>query len=87
MLERLKLWGEIATEAGISKAELAYRWAAYHSILKERDGLIFGAKNGRQTQSTLEGLKNGPLSAEVAKKIARGWEIVRHEAPVDNFNR
>ncbi|KAL2784214.1 NADP-dependent oxidoreductase domain-containing protein [Aspergillus keveii] len=87
MLKGLKLWGEIAAEAGISKAELAYRWVAYHSILKEGDGLIFGARNGKQIQSTLEGLKNGPLPVDVVEKIARVWGIVKDEAPVDNFNR
>ncbi|KAL2850520.1 NADP-dependent oxidoreductase domain-containing protein [Aspergillus pseudodeflectus] len=87
MLEGLKLWGEIATDAGISKADLAYRWVAYHSILKEGDGLIFGARNGKQIQRTLEGLKNGPLSVDVVEKIARVWEVVKHEAPIDNFNR
>ncbi|KAE8384751.1 NADP-dependent oxidoreductase domain-containing protein [Aspergillus alliaceus] len=34
MLEGLILWGEIASEAEIPKAELAYRWVAYHSVLK-----------------------------------------------------
>ncbi|KAJ0413619.1 NADP-dependent oxidoreductase domain-containing protein [Aspergillus carlsbadensis] len=87
MLEGLKLWGEIATGAGISKAELAYRWVAYHSILREGDGLIFGARNGKQIESTLEGLRNGPLPGHVVREVERVWEIVREEAPVDNFNR
>ncbi|KAL5336683.1 putative aldehyde reductase, partial [Aspergillus crustosus] len=33
MLEGLKLWGQISGEAGVSKAELAYRWVAWHSVL------------------------------------------------------
>ncbi|KAL3477173.1 NADP-dependent oxidoreductase domain-containing protein [Aspergillus californicus] len=89
MLEGLKLWGEIAAEAGIPKAELAYRWVASHSVLDGGlgDGLIFGSRNSKQLQSTLEGLKKGPLPGDVVERIERVWEIVKDEAPVDNFNR
>jgi len=89
MLEGLRLWGEIAAEAGIPKAELAYRWVAFHSVLSGElgDGLIFGARNGDQLKGTLEGLGNGPLPVEVVERIGRVWEIVKEDAPVDNFNR
>ncbi|KAF7159598.1 hypothetical protein CNMCM6106_006914 [Aspergillus hiratsukae] len=89
MLEALKLWGELAAEAGIPKAELAYRWVAYHSVLKAEfgDGLIFGSRNERQLRHTLEGLRNGPLPPDVVERAERVWEIVKDEAPVDNFNR
>ncbi|KAL2825123.1 NADP-dependent oxidoreductase domain-containing protein, partial [Aspergillus pseudoustus] len=89
MLEGLRLWGGIAAEAGIPKAELAYRWVAFHSVLSGElgDGLIFGARNGEQLRGTLGGLGNGPLPADVVERIERVWEIVKEDAPVDNFNR
>ncbi|KAL2819728.1 NADP-dependent oxidoreductase domain-containing protein [Aspergillus granulosus] len=88
MLEGLKLWGEIAAETGISKVELAYRWVAYHSALNGKfgDGLVFGSRNRRQMQSTLDGLKNGPLPLDAVEKIEKVWETVKADAPIDNFN-
>ncbi|KAF9891698.1 hypothetical protein FE257_003710 [Aspergillus nanangensis] len=88
MLEGLKLWGEISKESGIPKAELAYRWVAYHSALKGDygDAIIFGSKNGRQLKGTLQGLGNGPLAEEVVRKIELVWTAVEGDAPVDNFN-
>ncbi|CEL05532.1 hypothetical protein ASPCAL06650 [Aspergillus calidoustus] len=88
MLEGLRLWGQIADEAGIPKAELAYRWVAFHSTLSGElgDGLIFGAKNKEQVEGTLRGLREGPLSGEVVRKIERVWELVRDDAPLDTFN-
>ncbi|KAF5854883.1 hypothetical protein ETB97_010933, partial [Aspergillus alliaceus] len=88
MLEGLRLWGKIASEAEIPKAELAYRWVAYHSVLKGHygDALIFGSRNGKQLQGTLAGLRNGPLEPEIVQRIELIWEKVKPDAPVDNFN-
>ncbi|KAL3491745.1 NADP-dependent oxidoreductase domain-containing protein [Aspergillus germanicus] len=88
MLEGLKLWGRIADEAGMAKAELAYRWIAFHSALNGElgDGLVFGAKNKEQVEGTLRGLREGPLPKDVVEKIERVWELVREDAPLDTFN-
>jgi aflatoxin B1 aldehyde reductase len=88
MLEALDKWDKIAKEAGVSKAELAYRWVSYNSILKEEfgDAIIFGARNMGQLKETLAGLKNGPLSSEVEEKIEEVWRTVEHESPLDNYN-
>ncbi|KAJ0426601.1 NADP-dependent oxidoreductase domain-containing protein [Aspergillus carlsbadensis] len=88
MLEGLRLWGDIAAEAGIPRAELAYRWVAFHSALRGElgDGLIFGARNTGQVEGTLRGLGKGPLPGEVVERIERVWEIVKDEAPLDPFN-
>ncbi|KAF9885261.1 hypothetical protein FE257_013059 [Aspergillus nanangensis] len=87
MLEGLKLWEQIAEEAGIPKAELAYRWVVYHSALKEElgDKVVFGARGNEQLRQTLAAVKNGPLSPEIAQRIEEVW-TVKHEAPLDNFN-
>ncbi|KAL2870713.1 aldo/keto reductase family protein [Aspergillus lucknowensis] len=88
MLEGLRLWGKISAESGIPKAELAYRWVAYHSACDEAhgDSLIFGSRNGKQLQTTLAGLRNGPLSREIVEQIDLVWNTVKADAPIDNFN-
>jgi aryl-alcohol dehydrogenase-like predicted oxidoreductase len=88
MLQGLRLWGNIAKEAGIEKAELAYRWVAFHSALdgSKGDSLIFGARNGGQIRGALAGVSKGPLPQGVVDEIERVWKVVEVDAPVDNFN-
>ncbi|KAF1848091.1 Aldo/keto reductase [Cucurbitaria berberidis CBS 394.84] len=84
--EALIKWNQVAEKEGISKAELAYRWVAYHSILKgDDDGVIFGASSIKQIEQTAQGLKKGKLSAEAAESIQQIWESVKADAPIDNF--
>jgi aflatoxin B1 aldehyde reductase len=87
-LEALGEWERIAKEEGVSRAELAYRWVSYHSPLKpeQGDAIIVGASSVKQLEETLEGLERGPLSDKAAKAIDGVWEMVKHEAPLDNFN-
>ncbi|KAL4864698.1 hypothetical protein BDV12DRAFT_188722 [Aspergillus spectabilis] len=88
MLEGLRLWGKISKDSGIPKAELAYRWVAYHSALKgiHGDSMIFGSRNGKQIQETMAGLRNGPLPLKIVEQIEVIWKTVEDDAPVDNFN-
>ncbi|KGO41267.1 Aldo/keto reductase subgroup [Penicillium expansum] len=88
MLKGLEQWEKISKESGISKAELAYRWVAHNSTLKEElgDGLIIGSRNVEQLNQTLAALSKGPLSAEIAEKIEEVWKIVEADAPLDTFN-
>lgn len=88
LLEALDRWGEIADKAGCSRAELAYRWVKYNCALKKQhgDALIIGASTNQQLEETLACLKTGPLSADVASQIDALWDLVKHEAPVDNYN-
>jgi aflatoxin B1 aldehyde reductase len=70
----------------VSKAELAYRWVAYHSALQgDEDGVIFGASSLNQVEQTAQGLKKGKLSEEAVNGIERIWESVKKVAPIDNF--
>ncbi|TKX25609.1 oxidoreductase-like protein 13 [Elsinoe australis] len=88
-ISALKQWASIAEEAGATKAELAYRWVTYNSPLKRENGdaIILGARNVEQARQTLEGLKKGPLSEDVLKKIDGVWETIKHEAPLDNYHK
>lgn len=88
MLEGLSLWEKISADADIPKAELAYRWLAFHSSLNGElgDGIVFGARSVEQARQTIAGLKKGPLPSDVAQKIETVWKTVESVAPLDNFN-
>ncbi|OQV07497.1 hypothetical protein CLAIMM_11923 [Cladophialophora immunda] len=86
-LQALAHWEDIAREQGCSRAELAYRWVAYHSALRTEhdDGIIIGASKFEQIEPTLQGLQKGPLKDSVVKRIDEVWETVKHDAPMDAF--
>jgi aflatoxin B1 aldehyde reductase len=88
LLDALDVWNKISEDAGVPRAELAYRWVAYHSILsgEKGDGIIFGAHKVAQLVQTVDYLRAGPLPAEIVKRIEGIWEGIKHEAPKDNFH-
>ncbi|KAE9375814.1 Aldo/keto reductase [Stipitochalara longipes BDJ] len=81
-------WGHIASDAGISKAALAYRWITFHSALKGANGdaVIVGASKTAQLEETLTAVEQGPLPESIAQRVDAIWEKVEHEAPLDNYN-
>jgi len=80
-------WGHIATSEGIDKAEMAYRWVAFHSALKRElgDALIIGASSFDQLENTLSGIERGSLSVRALKGINSMWEGLKHEPPAQSF--
>jgi aflatoxin B1 aldehyde reductase len=88
LLDALDLWNKISDDSGVSKAELAYRWVAFHSVLSSDngDGIIFGAHKLNQLTQTIGYLRAGPLPAEIVKRIEGLWDGIKHEAPKDNFH-
>jgi aflatoxin B1 aldehyde reductase len=87
-LDALSGFEALSSESGIIKAELAYRWVAYHSALKREngDGMIVGSRTLEQLRDTIAGIKKGPLPEQVVKAIGGIWELVKDEAGLDNFN-
>ena len=88
MYQALDEWGIIASDAGISKAALAYRWITYHSALKREngDGVIIGTSKISQLEETLTAINAGPLNAGIAKRASDIWDKVKADAPRDNWN-
>lgn len=86
MLEALDKWEKVAKEAGVSKAELAYRWVVHNSILNGDlgDAIVFGARNMEHLKATLASLKNGPLDKDVEEKIEGIWKMVEKDSPLNN---
>lgn len=85
----LALWEEAAKEAGCSKAELAYRWVAFDSVVdgKFGDAIVFGASKQSHILETAGWLKRGSVGENAKAKIDEIWKVVEHEAPVDNYNK
>lgn len=83
----LDVWEQIAKEENTTRAELAYRWIAYHSKMAGEHGdvIIVGARNMQQFGETLQALKAGPLSDAAVAKIDQVWESVKAEASLDNY--
>jgi aryl-alcohol dehydrogenase-like predicted oxidoreductase len=71
----LTAWGEVAKTQGCSQSNLAYRWVTFNSPLKKEygDAIIIGASSEKQAVETLEGIKEGPLDAEVSERIDDIW--------------
>lgn len=67
----------------IGVAEAAYRWLAYHSMLKpERgDGIIIGASRPAHLKQNMAFLGKGKLPEDVAQAVEEAWEISRADAP------
>lgn len=55
-------WNYIARKEGVSNAELAYRWVAYHSALHgDEDGILLGVSKLSQIEQTIQGIKKGEI--------------------------
>lgn len=66
---------------------MAYRWVTYSSSLdgSKGDAIIIGARTALQLVETMEAIKAGPLDEKVVERINAWWELVKDEAPYDNF--
>ncbi|KAK7063684.1 aldehyde reductase [Favolaschia claudopus] len=84
----LELWEEAANQAGCSKAELAYRWVAFDSVVDSQygDAVIFGGSKHSQISETLAWLKRGSVGEAAKAKIDEIWKTIEHEAPLDNYH-
>ena len=87
LIEGLGVWHAIAKDANLPAAELAYRYVAYHSAIKADlgDAIIVGASRPEQLDQTIKGIRNGPLSQDIADRIEKVWDIVESEAPLANL--
>lgn len=87
LMNGLDQWDEIATNLNISKADLAYRWIAYHSALKKEfgDAFILGGRSLEQVAGTLNAISQGPLPEDAVAKIEKIWDSIKEDAPRDNY--
>ena len=60
----------------LTPIEVAVRWIAHHSALKEQDGIIFGASKTAQIRETVSMIEKGPLVKEVLEIAENLWKGV-----------
>ena len=87
-LEALQTWNGIATDAGVSPVEMAYRWIAHSSFLDgdAGDGIIIGANSAERAALTVGFIDKGPLEKYVVDRIDAIWPTIADVSPLDNWN-
>lgn len=70
-------FGAEARSHNLTPVEVAIRWIAHHSSLKDEDGIILGASKIEQIRETVSMVKKGPLSGEILKTAEDLWGAVR----------
>ena len=83
MFEALRLIRAAADAHGLTMAGATLRWMAHHSMMSEAagDALIIGCSSQQQLRESLEGLKGGPLPAEVAEAFDSAHGLVTGSEP------
>ena len=66
-----------AKSRNLTSVEVAIRWIAHHSALKDEDGIILGASKVEQIRETVSMIKKGPLPEEVLKTAEDLWSAVK----------
>lgn len=64
---------------GLPPVEVASRWIAHHSALRENDGIVVGASRLAQVCDTVAIISKGPLPQEVAVLVGGIWDAVEHK--------
>jgi Predicted oxidoreductases (related to aryl-alcohol dehydrogenases) len=74
---------EVCAEYEINIVEAAYRWLAYHSMLKvERgDAIIIGASRLPQLEQNMTTIQQGELPEGLVKVINDAWDVCKADAP------
>ncbi|KKA16459.1 Oxidoreductase [Rasamsonia emersonii CBS 393.64] len=62
---------------GLTPMEVAIRWIAHHSALKDEDGIVIGASKAEQIRETVTMIRKGPLPAEVLEMTEELWNAVK----------
>lgn len=61
----------------MTSVEVAVRWIAHHSALREEDGIILGASKAEQVRETVTMVRKGPLPGAVLKAAEDFWSAVK----------
>ncbi|MCJ1270486.1 hypothetical protein MMC22_010383 [Lobaria immixta] len=61
----------------LTPIEVAIRWIAHHSALRDEDGIVIGASKVEQIRETVNMIKKGPLPGEILKTAENLWSAVK----------
>jgi len=62
---------------GLRSIEVAIRWMAHHSVLRDNDGIILGASKPEQVIGTVEMIRKGPLPGKVLRMAEELWDAIK----------
>ena len=68
--------GEVKAH-NLTSTEVAIRWIAHHSALRDEDGIILGASKAEQIRETVNMITKGPLPGELLSLAENLWGVVK----------
>lgn len=73
----MKKFDAEAKSYNLTPIEVAIRWIAHHSALRDEDGIVIGASKVEQIRETVNMIKNGPLPGEILKTAENLWSAIK----------
>ncbi|OTB01825.1 hypothetical protein M426DRAFT_14133 [Hypoxylon sp. CI-4A] len=73
----VRAFDERARRLGAAPLEVAIRWLAHHSLLREDDGIVVGASRTAQIVELVGFVEKGPLTEELVRLAEGLWEDVK----------
>jgi aflatoxin B1 aldehyde reductase len=85
--DAVNLLSKKCIEHNIQPVEAAFRWLAYHSLLKSQtqDGIIIGASSREQLIQNMSAVMKGSLPHEISEAFDSAWIEAKPESP-EYFN-
>ncbi|KAL8825237.1 MAG: hypothetical protein Q9191_004538 [Dirinaria sp. TL-2023a] len=71
--DAMKKFNAEAKSHNLTSIEIAVRWIAHHSALRDEDGIILGASKSEQIKETVAMIKKGPLDEKALKAADDLW--------------
>lgn len=66
-----------AKSHNLTSIEVAIRWIAHHSALRDEDGIVLGASKVEQIRETVTMIKKGPLPENVLMTAQDLWSAIK----------
>lgn len=76
LFHAMKIYDEEVKAQGLKTVEVALRWIAHHSALRDGDGIVIGASKVEQAVSTADLIKKGPLPDAILAAVEDLWKHV-----------
>jgi len=73
----MKMFDAEAKSHNLTPIEVAIRWIAHHSALRDEGGTVIGSSKAEQIRETVIMIKKGPLPGEVLKTAEDLWSAVK----------
>ena len=73
----MRTFQDEAKSHSLTPLEVAVRWIAHHSALRDEDGIILGASKIEQIQETVKMIGEGPLPGDMLKATEQIWTAVK----------